>query len=160
MSALRTALAKDGEQVRFFRSLTVAPSGCWEFRVGSDKHYASFRLDDGSAISAHRWAAKNLLGEEIAGRVVGHKCDNRRCANPGHLFVGSQQDNIADMWSKGRARPVPNIGEKHGCAKLTEADVMEIRNSPLSARELEKRFPVGFATICRIRRRETWKHVD
>ena len=59
------------------------------------------------------------------GLNICHTCDNPGCVNPAHLFVGSQSDNIRDMYNKGRG--VDNSGEKNGLSKLTDVQVNEIR---------------------------------
>lgn len=51
---------------------------------------------------AHRIVAEKHFGS-IVGKVVMHICDNRRCVNPKHLRVGTQKDNVQDMFKKGRS---------------------------------------------------------
>lgn len=53
-----------------------------------------------------------------------HKCDNRLCLNPKHLFLGTHRDNVKDMVSKGRQVK----GERCPASKLTEAQVLEIKS--------------------------------
>jgi hypothetical protein len=53
---------------------------------------------------AHRVAWELVNGPIPAGMVVAHRCDNRRCVNPAHLFIGTQKDNVHDMLAKGRQR--------------------------------------------------------
>ena len=89
-----------------------------------------------------------------------HTCDNRLCCNPAHLFVGSSSDNIVDMWRKGRGKLVHHRGEKHGCHKLTEQQVREIRAAVgVTGLVLAQRYGVTQAAISLIRLRKKWQHV-
>lgn len=87
-----------------------------------------------------------------------HTCDNPPCVNPNHLFIGTNQDNMNDMFAKGRNAK----GEKHGCAKLTEADVQKIRTLHKewwSVKYLSKKFNVTRSTIYLIIHRKIWTHI-
>ncbi len=53
-------------------------------------------------MQGHRWVAKNVMGLDIEGKHVLHKCDNGKCINPDHLFVGTHSDNMRDMVAKER----------------------------------------------------------
>lgn len=55
-------------------------------------------------LKAHRVAWELTNGSIPDGVYVLHRCDNRRCCNPSHLFLGTGLDNINDMVSKGRSR--------------------------------------------------------
>ncbi len=97
-------------------------------------------------VGAHRLSFEwhiRLLNE---GECVLHRCDNRRCVNPAHLFAGSYQDNAIDASIKERMSK-----------KLTRQDARDIRQSPLSSRELAPHYGVSDGTIRRIRRGEFWK---
>lgn len=105
-----------------------------------------------------------------------HKCDNRACINPAHLFWGSQRDNILDMHKKGRARDyiaTAARGDRHGSrtaynlprgeqntkSKLTESAVLHMRESKVSATVLAEFYGVTYQTIYAVLKRRTWKHI-
>ena len=89
------------------------------------EHTGSIRKDgygtvwqDGRRKTAHRVAFELAHGEIPDGMCVCHACDNRKCVNPDHLFLGTYEDNNRDMTEKGRHVSCP--GEKHGMRVLTE----------------------------------------
>jgi|6_EtaG_2_1085325.scaffolds.fasta_scaffold00120_14 hypothetical protein len=92
-----------------------------------------------------------------------HHCDNPKCVNPDHLFVGTQRDNLADMVEKGRANRSPRTwGENNPKAKLTESDVRKIRallRDGLSQRSIARMFSVTKCPIQMIRQGLAWRHV-
>jgi hypothetical protein len=94
------------------------------------------------------------------GMLVCHTCDNPPCCNPKHLFLGTFQDNIDDRERKGRNHPPCLRGEKHGQHKLTELDVIEIRNrysqGNESYRSLSGSFGISFGQIRNIIKGTQW----
>lgn len=110
-------------------------------------------------LSAHRAAFIANGGVIPDGMFVCHKCDNRKCVNPEHLFVGTRQDNIKDMVNKGRNKRGDTKGSKHWNASLTEDDVRTIRSSNESNVELAKRYGTSNKNISAVRHRHIWKHV-
>ncbi len=87
-----------------------------------------------------------------------HRCDNPECANPGHLFLGSHADNMADRNQKKRHAH----GERNGSAKLTESDVKEIRAARTAGATqmcLAAQYGVSRSNIRRIIDRKGWNHI-
>ena len=88
---------------------------------------------------------------------VCHICDNPKCVNPDHLFLGTYKDNAEDMVKKNRSLK----GERHSNAKLTEKNVRDIRRrkkEPVA--HLASIYGVSAYTIKDILRKRTWKHVQ
>ena len=157
-------------QDRFDRFVHPEPnSGCflWAGQVRKCG-YGYFRVssDPSKALEgAHRVSWKLSKGSIPSGMMVCHHCDNRTCVNPDHLFLGTAKDNMMDAGKKGRmnwknpSRPGLPKGSSHHAAKLTEAEVLEIRASSSLGVDLAKDYGVSPNTISRIRRREIWASI-
>jgi hypothetical protein len=83
-----------------------APTGCWEWQGQVNNlgyGVVGFKADHGwTTTTAHRKFYELTVGPIPDGIQVNHHCDNRRCINPDHLFLGTQTDNIRDMMAKRR----------------------------------------------------------
>jgi hypothetical protein len=139
--------------------------GCWEWCGGiSGSGYGHFSWQ-GKDIYAHRCSYQlhhpttiDLFGGGDASKLhVCHTCDNTKCVNPAHLFLGSPNDNIQDKCAKGRAR-----GGRP--AKLTDKEVLEIRakydkKSGNTYKALSDEYGVSSTEIAAIITRKHWRHI-
>lgn len=135
-------------------------STCWWFTGSLRQGYGRISKN-GRPVSAHRLSYELHKGEIPEGLHVCHTCDNRSCVNPDHLFAGTQQDNMDDMVKKGRWGGADQKGEMHSSVKLTEPDVLEIRElaGTMTQRKIADKFNVGFVQISRIISRDRWSHI-
>lgn len=100
-SVLALLIAK-GDSVERFWSKVDKTGDCWNWTAGTFHFgHGKFRLN-GKMVKAHRLAYELLVGDFDKSLCVLHKCDNPRCVNPEHLFLGTKGDNNSDMTAKGR----------------------------------------------------------
>lgn len=128
----------------------------------------------------HRVAWVMTNGPIPDGLCVLHKCDNRACCNPDHLFLGTRKDNNEDRDSKGRQargfalseavkrgrRSNPTCilrGSANGNSRLTEDDVRQMRaeyaSGGVTLAALGKKYKLHTSTVCDIINRQCWRHV-
>lgn len=116
--------------------------GCWEWQGCRDSGGYGFFWWNNKQLKAHRFLAQYILRWNIADLMVCHKCDNPSCVRPDHLFVGTTDDNMADMVAKGRStKGVPKSADhraKIGAARLGHEVKPETR-AKLRAANLGKR---------------------
>lgn len=156
---LRLAMATQIEEL----SIPEPNTGCWLW-LGHGDRYGGISFPGNNRLGAHRVSYVAFIGEIPNGLFVLHKCDVPFCVNPGHLFLGTQADNLADMRAKGRSVPrgkTVNFGKYYGKnihqgqhRKLTFEQATTIRNTNATNEELGKVFGVHPKTIRNIR---LWK---
>lgn len=160
----------------FWQKVDVrGPDDCWEWKACRHKSgYGQMRLGK-QRLAAHRFSLMLKTGRTFPRKsFVCHRCDNPPCCNPRHLFIGTQLDNMRDMWSKGRgpcgdrsgAKRHPEgirRGELHGKAKLTTQMVVKMRSQfnsgCLSIPDIAKAFSLHPGSVWKIIHRKAWKHV-
>jgi len=163
---------------RFWAKVEKMPSECWEWRGAGDNRGYGQVVYLGMKYKAHRFSWMLLHKTIPEGVMVLHKCDNRCCVNPDHLFLGTAKDNMQDCISKGRHRPGRAFGSLNGTfthpekikrgsevntAKLTESNVRDIRSKyipeVITRRMLAAEYGVCKKTIDCILAYATWKHI-
>lgn len=153
-----------GDKARFENKILKLTDGCWIWNAGTDKNgYGKFTYrDNGKKITvrANRYSFMLRYGfMPNSQSLVCHTCDNPRCVNPDHLFLGSSKENSEDMVIKGRSCK----GEKHYAAKLQPKDILLIRelyNNGITVKELLLKFNIkSSSTIYGIINNQTWTQV-
>jgi hypothetical protein len=148
---------------RFVLKTRKAASGCIEWTAARlPNGYGKIKRQSYLLDGAHRVSYELFVGVIPDGLFVLHRCDNRLCVNPSHLFIGTQKDNIDDMVSKGRHRPSGVQGEEHPSAKLTRRAVLSIRakhRAGEATASLAKKHHVSTTLVWRIVTRQTWRSV-
>ncbi len=142
------------------------PDACWPWILGCYRN--GYGKCSGPVRLAHRYAYESAkgaipVGAGFHGTCVCHSCDNKRCCNPAHLFLGTQKENLRDMWKKGRNAPVARPGTRNGRAKLTEEDVVSIRTRAGAGeirKQLAEEYNVSTVMISYIVLRKNWAHVE
>lgn len=137
-------------------------SGCWEWTASKDADgYGAFSGEAAGVLyrRAHRWSWAYHNNQPIPkfGHIC-HTCDNPRCVNPAHLFLGDNVINHADKMAKGRHRAAR--GEDSGKAKLTEAQTRAILADPRPYTTIAHEYGVSRGTVDDIKRRASWQHIE
>lgn len=149
---------------RFWKKVDKkSPDECWEWTASTnEKGYGIIgrgRRGEGT-VKAHRLSYELANGKIDDNMVICHSCDNPKCVNPNHLFLGTNGDNVADMVNKNR-----NVnGEQVGTSKLSEYQVIEIKNiystGKYSYRQIAEMYNVSRSLIGYIVRGEKWAHLS
>ncbi len=137
------------------------PDDCWPWTAYClPGGYGQFGLQAATYL-AHRIAYKLAKGDP--GKLyVCHTCDNRKCCNPNHLWLGTRADNMDDMVEKGRAAHLRGV--KNGQCVLTRVQVTEIKATLKNYHwgmcgALAKKYGVKLSTISMIKTGKTWRHI-
>lgn len=150
--------ARSSLEQRFWKYVAKrGPDECWPWIGTGANGYGTIGPGGRGVpkVPAHRvsWELHNghipKNEDEHHGTVVRHKCNNRLCVNPKHLELGTQADNVKDMWV--------NKGAPRGNARLTESQIASIRADPRSSRQLAPIYGVSDAHIRSIRQGRAWK---
>lgn len=143
---------------RFFSKVTKT-SSCWTWTGPLRSRYGQM------GVMASRFRSRTLSAHRISwmlshGNIpdelqVLHRCDNKKCVNPAHLFLGTNQDNMDDRDQKGRL----SYGERHSISKLTRPDILAIRqllSDGVSQVEIAKRFGISQPHVSSIKLGKSW----
>lgn len=132
---------------RLVGSIRVNDNGCWVSDLGTDdpKAYVTIKID-GKRIRGHRLMYETQVGEIADGLVVCHTCDNPKCINPKHLFVGTVMENVKDMLAKGRGH-----GDSTDLASRICATALEHPGKP--RQEIATELGCNYSTVIEVLKR-------
>jgi hypothetical protein len=139
----------------------VSSTGCWEHQGHIHRGYGSAKLLlKGSLLhlKAHRLAYYYHYKIDPSPLLVCHHCDNKRCVNPEHLYVGTHEDNMNDVVERGRQR-----GSSNTFSKLTEEDVLRIKKRIAAGekyKDIAEDYCIKKCTIADIATQRSWSHVQ
>lgn len=168
---------KDINRFWSYVNLSADRNACWEWtgnrQRGKNLPYGQIKIQ-GKMYVASRIAFVLCYRKDPWPLHVGHHCDNPPCCRPDHLFATTPKGNSEDMVRKGRStigdrngqRKHPERtakGERQHLAKLTEADVVKMRelymSGHYSSRRLGRMFHMDKSSILDVVTGHTWKHV-
>ncbi len=141
---------------RFWDKVAPVESGCWEWLASRRGGYGQYS-HNGRRQQSHRLAYEDK--HSSLGKMYAlHRCDNKGCVNPSHLYAGNQKENVGDSIERGSFP----YGESNYNSKLTSSDVSWIRlryaSGGVSHRQLAESFGVCRQLIGAIVNRKQWRH--
>jgi hypothetical protein len=149
-------------ETRFWEKVAKGgPDGCWLW-TGAVRNGYGYITDYWNKFYVHRYAFELAYAPIPPGRWIHvcHSCDVKLCVNPRHLWLGTARANQDEAIKRERT----GRGEKNAAAKLTEAQVREIRKlyswGVVTQADLSRNYGVTQVTISRVINRQTWRHVD
>jgi hypothetical protein len=147
------------KQKRRFWAKVLKTDTCWIWQGAKDKDGYGVAIFVGEPRrKTHQLAYEDQVGPIPEGLGVLHHCDNPPCVRPDHLFLGTNQINLADMRAKGRQVK----GETHGRRKLTEADVANIKAlkaEHVTQCAIAKWYGISDSAVSNIINGKRWKHL-
>lgn len=129
---------------RFLKKIVRHEVGCWGW-IGAPESYGYGQVADGKkTIKAHRLSWMYFIGPIPAGLSVLHRCNNRICVNPEHLYLGTHIDNMKDR----KAAGMYNIPHKIDISEIPK--IVGMSRSGISYRQIAKKVGLGKSQVCNI----------
>jgi len=136
----------------------ISEGGCWEWAGVLSRDGYGMACYQGKRVRAHRLSLLNHLGVKGSDLLVLHKCDNRRCINPKHLYLGTNAENSKDMVDRGRSSSP--YGQLSSNAKITECKAKAILQDARAHKLIAEEFGVAPSTVSAIKTGRRWGHLS
>jgi len=145
----------------------IKKDGCWEWQdpLHPSGYACATNYETNKKEHVHRLSYRIFKGDIPEGLYVCHKCDNRKCIAPDHLFIGTAQENMLDAKAKGRMEHIKLLackGEKNANSKLDDEKVRSIRKEiaeGIKCTVIARKYGVTSTIIYYIKDGKAWKHV-
>ena len=150
---------------RFYDKLPnfLDENSCWKWKGAIDRYGYGVLSHNNKILKAHRISYEIYYAEPLGNLHCLHRCDNPSCVNPLHLFPGTNLDNVRDKVQKGRCYTGNQKGENNGASKLSDDQVLKIRELYKSGKyttlKLGEMYKVNRSTISYIINNKTFKHL-
>ena len=141
------------------RIQTIPWTGCWIWTGWLDENgYGKLRIAK-KPVRAHRFSYVLHKGKIPKGKIICHTCDVSSCVNPDHLYAGTPKDNALDRKNRNRGGQLKISGELSKVRKLTNEQVLEIRNLDGSLSSIAKKYGIGTSQVHRIKTNQHWRTI-
>ena len=147
---------KETATLYLFNRTSVLENGCWEWKKNKFNGYGRL-VREGQSWSAHAYSYTIFIGPIPDGKQINHKCHNRGCINPSHLYAGTQKENVMDMDFAGRRNQAR--GSKGGNSKINEDIAKQIFNHKGIARLIANKFNISISLVYAIKKKQIWLHI-
>ena len=138
----------------------IKKDGCWDWQGRNSAKYPQLSVGKGHFISIHRLSWMLHKGPIEDKLFVLHTCDNCRCSNPDHLYLGTQKENNRDRFDRNRANIT--FGERSGTAKIKNEIAQEIKMlliNGYSIQDICNKLDVAWNTVFCIKTNKTWRSI-
>lgn len=150
-------MSEASEKLRKIPIKVNPETGCWEFQgVYNKKGYGLLRFK-GERWLAHRFSYMYYKGPIPRGMMVCHSCDNPKCVNPNHLFLGTNSDNMRDMSLKGRGGKRKGANHPQSISIDPAAFQKALDEYGQDYEKLAEIFHCGYGFVIQYLRGETWQ---
>lgn len=178
---MRKGISEQTLYARFTKKFLMdTKTGCWNWTASTiNSGYGVIGTGPHKVETAHRVSWRIYRGPIPNDLWVLHKCDNRRCVNPDHLYLGTIRDNAQDVMRRGkpycfhlRSHITPEVDARRKAALprgaahhrsgavLSAEEVCAIRAAHGSQRAIASQFGITQQNVSKIRRGETWGHLN